>query len=552
MRQSSLSFSSSLSTSSSLKPHENIIDLSYESNEDSPVIFKHPHLERQKRVMNSIPSSSSSSYSSSENEWMQSSLSSSYSSSKRVPSGASQRARSSDNVWMHSSVTSSSSSSSPHKSSWGASWAGSRELSSDGVVRDTFNHSTTSTQRVYDNPWASRKHNVDEYMEQPVKTKKKRTSNDNLSNLRDRVLKRQNKLHISDMRTTVGKELSSWHTNSNYHQEMGIDSGDVDDMGRAMYLATNDYYDHHRGGQYDPSIDRLSYNYGNYEDDDDEEYNAINEKRLQEEKKRKDQLKKKLQINVMDVMEKFVPHKPSSSSTSSSSERAAAVSKYMTCLQDVERNDMNTVELLLQWKGENMNRISSIPLYQAILRQDLSKGDHNHAYVHSAHINDNDQCKLRFNNEEAYLNYFQPLLLQETCASVYRSIVMPETNEQTSISLVTCLSIRTFTHKDGNNNSEDIKDCKSGNSDKTTTTTTTATDPSGLVEAHLRLPVDKKRRKHEILKDDLVVLVKPSGTNESRFVSPSPHDMLIRHPNDCDLCIVLSKPTLNHPYNKKG
>ena len=154
--------------------------------------------------------------------------------------------------------------------------------------------------------------------------------------------------------------------------------------------------------------------------------------------------------------------------------------------------------------------------------------------------------QLRFNGEESYLNYFQPLLIKDTRASVHRSIFIPDhsTSDPSMyvLSHVQCLAIKTYTHGDisskNNNSSSSSSSSSSGNS---------------LLEVSIQLPIEKNKLKFEIAKDDLVLMYDPTSIGASRQSYSSPYELLCnKQMSQCDVCIVLSKPSLNHVYNKRG
>ena len=206
------------------------------------------------------------------------------------------------------------------------------------------------------------------------------------------------------------------------------------------------------------------------------------------------------------------------------------------------------MEVLLRWKGENITSISPIPLYIAVLNQDFTEQED----VFEGNIrNDKEhgsKNRLRFNSEEAYFNHFQPLIIQDTCASIHRQITSCGTGiDQEALTLtipdVLCVAIQTYTQQ---------KDIGRDSNDHYP-----AMDRSRLVEAWIQLPIDKKKLKFEIAKDDLIVLTKSVSTqSETTTVGTirnrRPIDLIRAQRNNCDICVVLSKPTINHRYNKQG
>ena len=72
-------------------------------------------------------------------------------------------------------------------------------------------------QHIYDNPWTFRKQDRNEQQYIKKNSSKKHGDNDKIAtmraNLKDRVLIHQQKLQVSDMRTSIGKEMSSWQCN---------------------------------------------------------------------------------------------------------------------------------------------------------------------------------------------------------------------------------------------------------------------------------------------------------------------------------------------------
>ena len=167
--------------------------------------------------------------------------------------------------------------------------------------------------------------------------------------------------------------------------------------------------------------------------------------------------------------------------------------------------------------------------------------DNNHHHHH---------YQLRFNGEESYLNYFQPLLIKDTRASIRRSIFVPDhsTSDPSMyvLSHVQCLAIKTYTHGD-------IGSKNNNNNNNNNSSSSSSSSGNSLLEVSIQLPIEKNKLKFEISKDDLVLIYDPTSIGASRQSYSSPYELLCnKQTPQCDVCIVLSKPSLNHVYNKRG